>query len=116
MPRSPVPVPEGGGSSGSRNIGGGLQDNPYLSATLAQSLRITPPGSTATTPKGDTATATAIDIDRDHQLPRSPVRPDGLETADAPGEADSSALNMDLSTVPREYLEVGDIMLDWTRY
>jgi hypothetical protein len=95
-PRRISPIPAfGSGSTGN--------DNPYLAASLATHLRITPPNSRTNT----TSTATAIP-----SPVKSPVRLGNEDLNDTPGESDPSINRMDLSTLPTSYLEVGPFDAD----
>ena len=90
-PRRLSPIPAfGSGSTGN--------DNPYLAASLARHLKITPPNTRTDT----TSTATAIP-----SPVKSPVRLGNEDLNDTPGESDPSINRMDLTTLPTGYLEVG---------
>jgi len=90
-PRRLSPIPAlGSGSTGN--------DNPYLAASLARHLKITPSNTRTNT----TSTATAIP-----SPVRSPVRLENEDLNDTPGESDPSINRMDLTTLPTGYLEVG---------
>jgi hypothetical protein len=87
---SPVPAFESGTST-SRH------DNPYLAASLATQLQIAPPNI-----RNDSA-STVIP-----SPVKSPVRLGDEDLNDTPGESDPSASRMDLSALPKGYLEVSE--------
>lgn len=87
-------------------------DNPYLTATLASTLRISSseassPGTVLPGhPAGAGSGPGTGGVTPTPDLP-VPLRLEGEGIADIPGEADPSASIMDLSTLPKSYLEVG---------
>jgi hypothetical protein len=102
-PRLPVPTTSTTTSSGSGSGSSGRDhNNPYLAASLATQLRITPPTGD-TTP---TALAGHATYSPGARQPKSPVRLKEEDLNDTPGESDPTVTRMDLSVLPKSYLEV----------
>jgi len=77
----------------------GSVNNPYLATSLATHLRITPP-------TGNTTPTVRSLSPRGISPSKSPVRLEQQDLNDTPGESDPSASKMDLSALPKSYLEV----------
>jgi hypothetical protein len=97
----PAPVPVIGNGNGKNNV------NPYLTASLASTLRISSSNdSTESSSPGTTIPGPGVGSGSGLTPVRSPVRIETEELNDTPGESDPSAIKMDLSTLPKSYLEV----------